>query len=656
MSDTTRPVETMEIERIEPGPGGATVGTVWNAPGDTYDDAAVMRSTVYHYRARACNSAGCSPWSGLLTVSLVSAVCSVTITEPADNATLTGIHLAQMHVTDTGAGATLQRFEADAAPLAPVIRLAGDTAQDGRYRIVWDTREWLQGTVKLRAWALGSDGLWAFDEITLLLANTLASNVQYVDVGPCQVTRADKLLRKVHIGIETPALSTKPRYQWWAIPGLRAWMLGQSDPAATVPTTPEEAVLQFKAHQRVSFGTGKKVTAQGRRPERRAYYEVPKLTTAAPTGAQVVMLRLQLFEREFMSAYKLAPSTLLIKARESQTAGEVVLFGTGTASVWTFKDGTPTLKKDLSTVALATATDAAVIGDKVYAVKGGALWVVDTDEGTAPYRISLYAADGTPDTRPVKFVERIGTALAVLCVDAAQTPATVAYRVSGDEVKPLWNMTKAVTRTDAANGSALALASGLGGSELWRSANLAAPALVKTFAGAITALDALRVGLDNGDVMWFNGVAWVREIGLTVDGDAAPVAAVSALTGLSDTLRGIAAPSGSVQLYEQGTDGLWGTGRIVENPTESPDGVSEVLAMRRLVTIEDIPADELTGGPGEATTREVEKLLLLTGDDGLLVTVELARIDESAGAVALTELSTVNIVPGGAYEPLPAEA
>lgn len=638
----------------------------WMSEAGTFTDTAVSPLQSFFYRVQAGNASGWSEISEPLTVALLSSTCIVTIRQPVEGATWFGTRQIDFSVVDTGGAASGARVEWGGAPLPASRLLPPDslflgTNQSGLWRLVWDTRTALQGTKTLRALALGSDGLWAFAETQITLANTPANTLMLAEVGPLRVADLGAAFRGVHVGLETGALSEAPSRRYWAQMGLRAWNEGQSDPFPAPPQTPDEAALQWEKHQKVALRS-RSIPAQGNRPQRHFYYETPRLQKPA----QNVVARLQLSETELPLAWKLAPATQLLKARETASGGIEIFGRPGT--MWEFGAWgsgpnpiiEPRLVADFADAGWSDATDAARLGDKIYLVRPEtlSLWVLDSTAGDAPYSLRLRSADGMGEPRAPRFIERakLGTVETILafCVDETLSPATRIYRVAGTDMTLLWSLDDAVTATDVCgpNPADLYVLSLACGPRLWR-ADLRAgtpPTLQHAFTAPITALDATRVGLQNGEIWAFvvegAGNGWQREWAFE---PAMAVSALAAWSGGGEISRGIAAAQNSVELVEQSLNAAqpgqrdWVAGRVISNPSQSGDVVSKINALRRFAFKSPNASEE---------DRADERLMALTGSNGLLVVYYVSPLSQSSGATLIGDLKVFDVAPSGSRESL----
>lgn len=639
------PILEMELWHIPAIGAHRRIGSFANNTANLIDVAAHSPNS-YEYRARARNVNGWGPLGAPLTVSLISSTATVNITEPQTGATgLHGMVILEGTVVDAG-GAKQVHFQWQERPISSAQLVWPGTNKNGKWRLSWDTKRAIQGTGKVRLLAKGSDDCWAYDEVELTLANTPANSIQTFDIGPLQIVEEELLFRDVYVGVELPALSPATRDQYMTLCGLRAWNIGESDPMASPPNTSAEAQTQFDAHQRVALPRKVTATSNALRKERRVYSALPKLTPAK----QIVVARFQLHERELFIPYKIGPSTQLVKARESKDAGKTIVFGRGTAALMEFNGTSYTLVKDLADMGAGDAFDAAMVDDKVYFLRPNSrsVWVYDKTQSERPWTFQIRDTDGEIEPRLPTLIERVGDSLVVFCVDEELTPATNVYKVTGDDIAFLWDVDGAASHSDVATTGVLAVSAG---AELWRSdTQLGAPQLMNTFNADITTLDQFRVGTVGGGVWAWNGNSWVQELTTEASGSPAPVAAVGAWNGASEVLRGVAAASGAVQLYEQDNDGSWSGGRIVINPAGGPETVSQVLAVRRYLVTKGNAA------PGQEVEIEDERLLILTGDDGLLLTLSVSTLSESNGAFPMSALGVAQLASGGSKEVKPIEA
>lgn len=645
-TNITRPIDVMEWERQEIGPDEERLFGEWESAAGEYEDTHVAPLRSYHYRCRAIGPGGTSLWSDYLTVTLISSTAHVVITEPEDGATITGERVwLQMTITDTGAGATEQKFQASGfdLPTSPT-RLPGGTNKNGQWRLLFDTTEWLVGEVPIRGLALGSDGLFAFDEVVVNVENTPSTGIDVADWGP--LVSGDALVfDKVHVSAEVPVLSDRPRRQWWATVGLRAWLRGESDPLPTRPTDAEEVEEQRLKHQAVTMGAGPVAESNSQRPERRLFRATPRLLK----GAHYVVARVVLTRREIATAQKLAPSSKLYKAREA--GDKTLIYGLDSASVWEFDGDLAVIKWNGEEASRADAVDFALLDDKVLVVMpDNKLWLLDTDANDLPARIILARIDGTEEDRPIKFIEAVGGAFWVWCVDPNKVDATktVVYKITGNQFKKLFEMQGAVSGVDVSN--SLGIVGMSVGSQLWRSNTGAAPVLAREFPSPISAFSGSLVGLQNGEVWNFLEDYFLE--GTILSG---PVGAVGTWMDGGETARAVAIGEGDLQMWERGFNNSPGFGpaRVLSNPTQTPDTVENVRAFRRFVQTVEIPEEEQTGAPGEATTRDIDKLLALTEDDGLLIVLYTSSLSESTGSFLCSQLPTLTLGAGGAKKPLP---
>ena len=609
------------------------------ASGQNFVDESVQLFWSYRYAAQAENSEGVSAWGEWsAAITLVSSTCTITNLLPAAAANLHGRQSISFHVADAGGIANMSTHVSWQGNQfgAPALRPPG-TLINGEWDQAWETRDSLQGAGVLRAQAIGSDGLPAFAENLLTLANTPANNILIVDVGPVECFDKRWRLRNVHVGIETPGLSLLALRRYWTLVGLRFWNLGENDPFPVTPTTAELAKSQFAAHQKVPLAPAMLRLAHGPQAEKRVFFAVPRLKKVA----QFVVARFQLFDQELPLAWKLDDVTSLLTAREAEPdaegkpTGDTILF-TQPGMIWRFDGVEPKLIKDLADAGGNAATSAAMLGDKIYFTDSGALRVADKTPGDAGYSFDRVRDEsGVLETRPFVLVERVGDCVIALAVDSTRQPATQAYEVRDGNVRPIWTLFDAATVCDAFStddGETLLIACGR---TLWRSIDGAAPGSAPQFPDAIAALGERGVVLESGAIHEYSSLgAWLQR-GST----NAPGAAIAAWNGAMPALRGVAVAQGSTQLVEQDLHGAWGPGRDIENPTNSGDVVSRVVGLRRFFKKDGDDEDE--------------RLLVLTGDDGLLVALSVSALSEERGACAVTELSTLSVAPGGIKERVP---
>jgi hypothetical protein len=637
---TATGAHTTSIEirrRLLQGGDWATVHT-FEAEGD-WDDDGVAALGEYEYSARACNAAGCSDWSASASISLISETLAVSIVEPQDGSTLHGERLVRVTISGAKNPNELQLF-ANGLPL-PALRKISGTIQSGVFLLNWDTSEALQGETVLRAEATGNDDCKGFDEIIVTLANTPANAILEAEI---KMQSVDELMfRNVHLSIERAALSNFALRRYWALCGLRSWRNGESDPLPSPPTTTEESQTQWDTLQKVSLAAQAGCDANALRSERQAYSALPRLVRSG----HHVAARLRLFPFETALAWKLAPSTRLVKAREDKTAGTMNVLGTAPASFWQWDGTGATLKKDLSIAGGASVSDAALLDDKIYAVQSGALWVFDCDNGDSGYLLQIHQSDGASEPRPLLFVERVGSAIIAVCSDAGSSPQTQAYKITSGNVTPIWTLDEVVTKTDVLRVNSSTEILGIAtGAKLWSGSGLVAPTQTHEFGSDITALDSLRVGLENGEIWSYTGEGWA--LNATFDDGGAPVQAVTQWQGALDTQRAVAVSENSAQLIEQSAGGDWGAGKLIENPASTPDVVTAILALRRFTVPKANPQNV-----EEAAAFDDEALLILTGDDGLLIALRRSPLNESKGAVPMSQLDTFALFAGGMKEAVP---
>lgn len=431
----------------------------------------------------------------------------------------------------------------------------------------------------------------------------------------CEASRTDAVIARARFGVEARSLCDNAACNYWV------QLYYSSDPALFGVYTAEA----LAAHFPMAPEKGEAQTASGNRFARQQYV----------AGATMRPPHWHVHLREVWTpVYELwnlnTGTSAVVKIRDISETSALV-FGTGPAKVFRYdaapdtavgpdRAGTLTLLAALADVDASDATDVCLIGDKIYVVAPGELFVVDTDAGQS---VLNYGVRG--ETRAPVFVENVGGKPIAVYVDEDATPKTKAYDLSFQPPRPVWTMDDAVTKAEVFDGKLLVAA----GADFYSSdAGTAAPALQHSFGADITAMAGDYVGLSDGHIWHKLSTGWDDANEL-----AGPVGALWTWYGGADEIRALAgAQSGADAniLQAEQTNTAWAADRGLED-------ASGELAMRSLTR-------EITAMT-ETTPAVLDERMLIGDDNGQLWSYQISAISEKDGAFKTCHTTNQRITP-----------
>ncbi len=371
----------------------------------------------------------------------------------------------------------------------------------------------------------------------------------------------------------------------------------------------------WDAHQLGTLKQGARYDAQGERPAQSRRYA----NVVLDEPGAVVRARLK-----FTPVYEMwalpTGATSVAKIREIE-AGKMFIFATGPALTFTYSAAASELPragvlsplKTLGDYNATDATDAAILGDKLYIVRPGELFFIDLDSG----QISMnYTPRG--ETRAPKFVETVGGSAFAVFVDAGLSSGkTRCYDLTFGAPKLVWQIDDSVTMVSPVDGD-LWIKSG---SKLYiSSGGSGAAVLAFTFPAAITALSADYVGLNNGAVYRLVDGAWTLRVTL-----ASAISALSKWHGDGDAETALAGLATDL-LHRELPNGNWSEDRqLIVPATLAPATVAGAVSMA-LYSKELAAADEFNPAQND------ERQLIGTMASGLLFVYRLSDLSEEKGA------------------------
>lgn len=640
-TDRLRPVTSMVLRRSKDD--GATWEEIhtWSVTGGTYTDTDVTKYESVRYSIRSGNSAGESSWSNAsAAITLQSTRLTITILEPDANDTLTGKETIRFTLADSGA------ISGTCPDPDIVVRLGGlsvdlDTleietpnpcvaddieARNTTYSIEVDTRLYPQGLSSIEVEAIGTDCCPKRATRAVTLANDFGHGILFRDVEYLFPAPAGNLWTTVSAAFENRALSVNPEQRWWLL--CRLW----TDTAGAELTGDslaewEEEWLEMQV---MALKKGQGYAASGARIERQQWYG----SAALDFPGQAITLRTRWEPAEVVNWYQTGLERVT-KIRKYATDKFIVLardMDGGAAKVFDFDGTLFTELIDLSDYDAESTFDIARVGDKVFCAYSGGLFYVDVDAGDA-------SANLTPrgETRPIAFIEAVGSNLIALFVNAALgSERTRCYRWDGSW-RLMWALDDAVTLAAEGDGK-LGMAAG---AKLYSSdGGTSAPTLTHTFNSNITALHPAMVGLSNGHI-------WTHSpVGGWKDAANRPTAitAVAAFRGSLTAERAVAATATN-ELFEQQQDTTaWILGRELESPEELEEAtIDRVAALLQWEKLGD-PDDD---------SDDTDSLLIGTGNSGLFGVLQKSQLNEASGAVLTSGITLPALDP--TYTPEPEE-
>jgi hypothetical protein len=473
----------------------ATVHT-FEAEGD-WDDDGVAALGEYEYSARACNAAGCSDGSSAASIALISDTLALAFQSPAMDSELTGRVLVRFTAVDAGGASDLEVFVNNALAAAPT-RKSG-TALNGIYTFTLDTRRAAQGAATIAIRGTGSDGCKKQIALAVTFANTRALGVLYRDF--LTETAATGLqIKRLPLSIALGELDSDPSRRYWG-------QVGVTDDIDIEPVTsetdPADAQAAFDAMQSFPMQLQKSWPQLGANPPGSILYGIQTLNAPAPQ----ILIRIRQEQAEQFLAYD-TESAAIPKIRPI-SAGKFLVFAQNPDKVFVFENDALTLLADIETdEVLSNVTDAAVLGDKVYFLDSGKLYVRDNDGGAArTFQIALHS-----ETRVPTFIEACGAKLIVFLVGATGQK-TLAVAIENNQISDVWTLADAATLAWS-GGDNLYIACG---AKLYISASgTTAPVLVETFDADVTAIAAdgatAAIGLEDGSLQVLRQGVWSEAV------------------------------------------------------------------------------------------------------------------------------------------------
>lgn len=606
---------------------------------DAWSDATTDEEVEVSYRCRSVNAeGGRSEWGAWsAATSRVSDALTITWMAPAADATISRPTWLRFSLADVGeivddcgnaslpldACASLDVDDAQIELylddyLLPVVQLKRNNGspRNGVYAFAFSPLDHSSGEKTLRVRARGSDCCFAAATLLVSVENSLHGNVFYRDVYRFDAP-AGQVIGRAQVSVEVwPPVENTAR-NFWVQHAVRS---------GTELDGPYQHDDWIK-HQPIVLTPGEKQTAQGTRIARQQWgVPVPFNLPHKPQ----IRLR-EKYTKQWVIATFDTDTAQVIKLREVEP-GKHLVWATNPAKAFVYDGQLKPVFVGADNEA-GDATDAALLGDKLFVVRPGELFAYDTDAGQTAM---VYTVRG--ETRAPRFVERVGTRALAIYVDAAQAPATRCYDLTFATPRLVWELADAATFC-APVGTGLAVGCG---AELWVSTDgIAAPSLAHTFGAAITAASSAFVGLANGEV--WKRANWTRE--LTRPGAIGGVATWSG--GTTGEAAGEWPPRGIVGgagdwLSGQKQNGAWFDEVELTLPLDLAGKAVGGVSALELFALELPP---LSGeGDAEAAKQRDERLLVGTLG-GVLFVYQRSALSEKQGAIATSQTTIERVLP-----------
>jgi hypothetical protein len=421
----------------------------------------------------------------------------------------------------------------------------------------------------------------------------------------------DAVIWNARIGLEVRGLCANPACQYWF------QLFDSSDASLFGDYSPEALAKHFP----IAPGFGASFDASGDRLER---YQVLASAISRPATTH------KHFRIKATPVFQKVPFELdghAIKIRD-EAADSLFIFTQGEARAYRWKapdkgkygPGEVEPLVDLATLDAADANDACIVGDKIYVVAPGELFVVDLGTGEATLNSGIRG-----ETRTAAFVENVDGSPLAIYQDEAQTPKVRCYNLSFPTPRLAWTLDRLVTATQVAGGKLLLAA----GNALYSSnAGTGAPLLDHTFGAQITALAADYVGLADNHIWRKKSSGWESVETLT-----GPVGALWPWLGGAQELRALAdaasGPSAATLRAEQTT--LNWTGDIT---LEDSTGLRSMRAL------------SIQTAAGTATSPPQADEWMLIGDDNAKLWVySRTPLSEADGAFKACDVGAARVFP-----------
>lgn len=598
-----------------------TAATTWN-------DETVEPATDYEYQARACNDAGCSDWSESATISLKSST-TVAIISPA-----TGMLSGKKRVRISSSGTiTNPRLYWNG------VSLGNMSLKDGVWIYDWDTMMSSQGVGVLKVTAVGADGCLAVGTEEFELNNPAVSLQRHVDII-CRegVAGEGKRIKSVAFQFQAEPLPVISSFRSYVRVNAYTDDLESGDPFSL--TFDEDTWLEG---QPLSLEKGR-VLEDGTTQ----WHWYDRLRKPGAIVGERAIFRIRWDAAEVLLGHStLGTDSRIVKMRDvgEGDSYSVVLLAvkedSSEAVIYGFDGNSLSAKHILSEYDAANAFDFAVVEDKVFVATPSKLLFIDEDSGDVA---GTLWPNG--ETRSLVALESYNGALFAFFSDDSQSPKTRCYRWSGSW-QLAWSLDEVVTGTAWHENGLIFSASNV----LYTTTQgTATPTLVETFVSPITAMSARFVGLQNGKLYELVLGEWVERAERAV-----PINAVSEYSGVTseyDDPRGVAG-EGSFRLLEATINpAVWSDSRELSAPSLMIEDVDSVTALHRYFH----QTSAATGDPNTsdyvpAQYREI--LMIGTGPDGLLLTLEVSNIANNPLAVPATKIGCIYAAP--IHETVPEE-
>lgn len=630
------PTQTMELQRrANSGEGFGDWETihVWDSPGGIYEDVDVQWFSLYQYRVRGCNEAGCSAWSGITPVTLQSSSLTITWLSPVSGAVLSAHQDFRFQLIDESEPGECEvpvgcsnddpniALFIDGMETEIVLVRESGTPRNGIYRVKgFDTRDFAQGARLLTLIGTGVDCCRARVSRPFTFNNTLRRGTLYFPYQWDFAPPAGQDYGKAQILMQNEALYDHPARRYWVRMGLTAQPEAMIlwDSLLLSPAQKAEAFdeLQPFAPETYQHGTTPERTQIG------GY--VPVLTPG-----QALYLVQQWNPTEVLTTYLTGMSIGAVRSIRPYSDGVYHIFASkndGTdAKLFSFDyESGLSLLVDLAVHDAANALDCVRINDKYFVVRPEEIFTIDADAG----EIAM-PSDPRGEARPGRFVLKTSGAggdddnqIALGIYVDADVPEeqTAAYDLTYRSPKLLWDFDEIVSIAQFTAGRLMIVS----GPKLYSTTNISqAPTLLHTFAANI-------VSLGLSDETWIVGLAnnhvWALVEGTWIDRGAlaTPPLSLSGWEGTGETFYDVAGGD-SAQLFERvlaGGDGdvLWSDLRTIEAQEADVTTITALARYEKVIR----PA---SGTPGEPNFQPEEKmigLLIGTGPDGVLLLLELS--------------------------------
>ena len=579
---------------------------------------------------------------------------STGILEEKENGIGTGIYSVNAVVPDD-AISIRWRSHSD-----PVIRAFGELNEprviknpkgivkldEDHFRIRWDTRGYLNGDANIEAFSLGSDGLWARDEVIVEINNTITNNIIYKEY-PFQLGRDNYKIVKPHFGIESYALHASPLRRGWLQLGVRV-------EGTTLPNgfTPELAETWWKQFKIVPLEKGVSWTVVNNKLTRTfninnaVKTQLHNNSTLDKPSAKL-WYGIKVTPFELMTGFDLkADSVFKIRMYE---AGKYVIITKNPTKIYIY-DGTILIEKiDLSTYGylnhdFSDALDVTYFENKIYIVTyDGKLAVIDTEENHLNY---IFIP--TSENKQLKWVEASKDGLVAIY---RSDESTSAYALN--DLKLLWELDKKVTSVKLQEENLVLL---VNGDTFYYSTSRGIDApLVDPFSDTqdnfphpIIDYYSPVAMLDNGEIFEKKLIGGWTKINTIIPTVGKTLTSISYARVGEDYQRAFFGQTGDnlIEMFADNTTSDSRTLEITGYTSEDITSIPQMWHFEKIIT----QATGALGSPDYAPPVYDDRLLIGTtspvgSKKGLLVVLEKSPLNEAGGAILVSSLNKPDIYP-----------